>query len=588
MTRTDRLWFFACGIASSAWCVLAAFQLGATFDEPIYLQRGLETWRTGSHQGLLRLGTMPLPVDVCTLPLYLAERRAGTPFDPIGDMERILPWARLGTLLFGWLLLFFGWRIGWMLAGRWGGRLGVALLACEPSLLAHASLATTDIALTACVLGLIYFFQAARETDTPVSWSRRVGLPAVWFGLAVLAKASGLVYGVLCLTFLELERLWRTGALARPEGRSWPRQIWDALRPLRRDLTQIVALGMVLVFVYCGSDWQAEASFVDWAHELPEGAMRDGLVWFAESLRVFPNAAEGIVRQVKHNVHGHGTYLLGHGDARALWYYFPVLLTIKLSLPVLLLAGAAALVRPKALCNWATLTAAVLVLFSLTFRVQIGIRMVFPVVVLLVLGVAAAVVRIGLSSTSMLRRHLLAGVTAAGVLWAAWSALAVWPNGLCYVNEAWGGTRDGYRLVSDANYDWGQGLPELARWQTRRGGDRPLDVWYFGTDAALLHLPLREVPLHVLPLGRPEDVLGQVHSRYLAVSTTLLYGNCMTPSQGQAVMFLRRFRPVDRTQTFLIFELRAGAAGEQAAGGLSPLPPGGGGAGGEGDLAPEE
>jgi hypothetical protein len=259
------------------------------------------------------------------------------------------------------------------------------------------------------------------------------------------------------------------------------------------------------------------------------------------------------MRQVKHNVHGHGTYLLGHGDARALWYYFPVLLTIKLSLAVLLLAGVVALVRAKALVNWATLTAAALVLFSLTFRVQIGIRMVFPAMVLLVLGLAAAVVH---ACRGPLRRNVLAGLSAAAVLWGAWSALAVWPHGLCYVNELWGGTREGYRLVSDANYDWGQGLPELAQWQRQGGVDGPLDVWYFGTDAALRHLPLREVQLHNLGLMRPEDVLAQVRGRYLAVSTTLLYGNCMTPSQAQAMVFLFQLRPVDRTQTFLIFDLK--------------------------------
>jgi hypothetical protein len=568
MTRTDWLWFLAWGLFSSAWCVLAAHQLGATFDEPIYLQRGLDAWRTGSHQGLLRLGTMPLPVDVCTLPLYVAERWTGTPLDPVGDMERLLPWARAGTLVFWWLLLFFGWRISWLLAGRWGGRLGVALVACEPSLLAHAGLATTDIAVTACVLGLIYFFQAAREGDAKTVWVRRVGWPAVWFGLAVLAKASGLVYGILCLTFLELERLARTGAFTPQQGRSRLRQIWAAFRPLWRDLTQIVALGMVLVFVYCGSDWEAESSFVEWARDLPAGATRDGMVWFAENLRIFPNAAEGIMRQVKHNVHGHGTYLLGHGDARALWYYFPVLLTIKLGLAVLLLAGVVALLRAKSLANWATLTAAALVLFSLTFRVQIGIRMVFPVVVLLVLGLAAAVVH---ACRGPLRRNVLAGLSAAAVLWAAWSAAAVWPHGLCYVNELWGGTREGYRLVSDANYDWGQGLPELARWQRDGGANRPLDVWYFGTDAALRHLPLREVQLHNLGLMRPEDVLIQVRGRYLAVSTTLLYGNCMTPSQAQAMAFLLQHQPVDRTQTFLIFDLRAGPQAQRI-GAVTPPP----------------
>jgi hypothetical protein len=558
MTRTDWLWFLAFGLASSVWCVLAAFQLGATFDEPVYLQRGLEGWRTGSHQGLLRLGTMPLPVDVCTLPLSLWERWGGTPLDPVGDEEHLLPWARMGTLIFWWLLLTFGWRIGWLLAGRWGARLGVALLATEPSLLAHASLATTDIALTACVLGLIYHFQAAREPEGRAAWFHRVGLPAVWFGLAVLAKASGLVYGILCLIVLELERLSRTGTIRCGIGRSWAQRVWDALRPLQNDLPQIVGLGMLLVFVYCGCDGEPEASFVTWARELPEGTSRDWLVWLAENLRVFPNAAEGIVRQIKHNVHGHGTYLLGHGDAHALWYYFPVLLTIKLSLSLFLLLGVAAVARARTLCNWAILTAVALVFFSLTFRVQIGIRMVFPVVALLLLGISAAVVRVCLTNASVARRQVIAGTAAAGLVWAAWSAVAVWPHGLCYVNEVWGGTLEGYRLVSDANYDWGQGLPELVRWQVRHETSRKLDVWYFGTDTALPHLPLQEVPLHVLPLERPEDVEAHLHGRYVAVSTTLLYGNCMTPAQAQAVSYFRQRRCVDRTQTFLIFDLPMG------------------------------
>ena len=31
----DWLWFLACALASSLWCVTAASQLSATFDEPI-------------------------------------------------------------------------------------------------------------------------------------------------------------------------------------------------------------------------------------------------------------------------------------------------------------------------------------------------------------------------------------------------------------------------------------------------------------------------------------------------------------------------------------------------------------------------
>ena len=71
------------------------------------------------------------------------------------------------------------------------------------------------------------------------------------------------------------------------------------------------------------------------------------------------------------------------------------------------------------------------------------------------------------------------------------AAVAVWPHGLCYANELWGGSRNSYRLVSDSNYDWGQGLPELAQWG-RQHHVAALDVWYFGSDPRLAALTRRE------------------------------------------------------------------------------------------------
>jgi hypothetical protein len=141
-----------------------------------------------------------------------------------------------------------------------------------------------------------------------------------------------------------------------------------------------------------------------------------------------------------------------------------------------------------------------------------------------------------------------------GLAWTTAAAVLVWPQGLCYVNELWGGTRDGYLLVSDANYDWGQGLKELARWQRRHAG-APLDVWYFGSDPRLDRLPMRSLPLHTLPIRQPGDVLARVRGHYLAVSTTFLYGmSADTPQCRQADAFLRARRPAARTATFLIYD----------------------------------
>jgi len=50
------------------------------------------------------------------------------------------------------------------------------------------------------------------------------------------------------------------------------------------------------------------------------------------------------------------------------------------------------LLRPRALMNWACLATAVLVICSLKFQVQIGVRLVLPLVALGVVGLSAALV----------------------------------------------------------------------------------------------------------------------------------------------------------------------------------------------------
>jgi len=534
----DIAWFLCFALASSIWCISAAWTIGATFDEPFYIAEGLNVWRTGSHRELHRVGTMPLPIDVATLPLYLWERWTDVRIDPAVDLPRVLPWARMTTLIFLWLTLIYAGLIGRQIAGSWGGRFAVALLACEPNLLAHASLATTDIALTGCLLALLYHFQRGRNE----SWPRRIAVPGLWFAAAVLAKASGMVYAMLGMMILEAIQHMPI-ALAR-DGLRWRFRL---VTQYLCDATLISLLGFTLVFVYCGSDWQSEPRLVAWAESLPSGSARDAAVWCAEHLCIFSNAGVALVRQVKHNVQGHGVYIAGEVHPRALWYYFPLLLCIKLPLTLLLTPLVVGLTNRRALANWAFLTACVFLVFSLTFRVQIGLRLILPVVTLAIIGVAAAVAQVK-------NRQAAIAAFACLMIWSAGASLADWPNALCYTNELWGGTRAGYLHVSDGNYDWGQGLNELSAWQQRHA-KAPVAIWYFGADPQLQRLPMKRVALHLARTA--EEVCTEVDGHYLAVSVTLLHG-AYVPAEHPALALLRKRLPCARTATFLIFDCRKG------------------------------
>jgi hypothetical protein len=546
----DALWLVLVGALSSAWCVTAVGRFGATFDEPFYLAEGLNSWRSGSYSELMRKGTMPLPVDAQTLPLYLWERHRGEPFDPAADLHQILPVARLANLPFWWLLLFYGLRWGRVLGGPWAGRLAAGLLAADPSLLAHAALATTDIALTAIVLVASYHW----HTNRGERWPRRVLLPGVLYGVALATKASALAFLPLLWGVFGLCHLARTGVFPPPwAGSAWGyvKAVWAVTVRLRWDMVYAFWIGMVVLFAYCGCDWRPLPSFVKWAHQLPDGSAKAVFVPVSEGLAFFPNAGEGLVKQIKHNIRSHdGAFVAGEWHPRAVWYYFPVALSIKLPDPTLVLLGVLLLTRPRMLLNPAGWAALALLAFSLSTRVQIGVRLVFPLVAFLAVALSVAAASPGPRRRFTLTAGLLALLATAAV------AVSAWPDGLRYINRLWGGTERGPALLADSNYDWGQGLPELKHWW--EANDRPrLHVWYFGTDTAVLHPPFRVLMIHQILGVTPAEVMEEVGDGYLAVSVTLLSACPERRPEVLAIIdWLKTLEPVDRTPTFVIYKLR--------------------------------
>ncbi len=140
--------------------------------------------------------------------------------------------------------------------------MAVAFLACEPTILAHAGLATTDMAISACLLALTYHYRTSREPGANAGWFWGVAVPAFWFGAAVLAKASGLVFGPLCLLAVEGERLVRSNG-AGPT-------ILARLRSAISGLALTGIGGLLLVTLYCGSsDGWLRRTMVQRAEQMP-------------------------------------------------------------------------------------------------------------------------------------------------------------------------------------------------------------------------------------------------------------------------------------------------------------------------------
>ena len=232
-------------------------------------------------------------------------------------------------------------------------------------------------------------------------------------------------------------------------------------------------------------------------------------------------------------------------SASSLWWYFPVLLTIKLTAPLLLLAAAVLLLARRHLANAALAAALALLLFSFLCRVQIGIRFMLPLVALAVVGLCAAGARWAAEAGPSARLSL--GAALALVLaWNAAGAARAWPHGLSFVN----GFYD-ERAVSESNFDWGQGVPELRRWAEQNGA-RPLAVWYYGADPAIRRAPFDAVQIHE---GDLEDNLRSLRGRCLAVSACLAWGPPLTPAVVRTRERLKGLEPVGRTKTFVIYQV---------------------------------
>ena len=175
-----------------------------------------------------------------------------------------------------------------------------------------------------------------------------------------------------------------------------------------------------------------------------------------------------------------------------------------------------------------------------------------PLVVLLLLMLAAAIVRAVPSGWPERRIRAAAGLLA--VVMAIPAGLC-WPEGLTFINAFWGGADNGYRLLSDSNYDWGQGLLELDQW-CKKTNTHDLKIWYFGKDPRS-----SERTDFIAPQSKewnsPEEVEEYFRGSRVAVSTSIYSMGAAKDSRlATIVAVLYRHEPVDRTRTFFIYDFR--------------------------------
>ena len=454
------------------------------------------------------------------------------------DPQEILRFARLGPMFLTILLalLIFVWAKELM--GSVWATVPTALFALSPNILAHGRYVTTDVAAAFGIAFATYFFLKflARPSGRTLFWA---GLA---FGVGQAAKFSAVlllpffVFLALVAVGASIVRRWPSV----PQNLRLRSFSMETLRMIGR-VAAIFVIGYLLIiyplYAIFTINYPIERQVSDTTITLtsfaggptPPGAickpvrcLADATIWAAKNpvTRPFSEYALGVLMVIQRSSGGNTNYFLGEVSAGGWRYYFPVVYAIKEPLPVVILVAVALFFslarlgrtivreRRELLARFSDWIGTHLTEFAMAFFIvfywtysmnsplNIGFRHLFPtlpfIYILVVQFWKNWVLDFSFARPTSALHALATGaktVVAASLKYAVFVVLFFWfvvegvlaaPYYLSYFNQLAGGTWQGYRYVTDSNYDWGQDMLRLNEFVASRAEIDRIGVDYFG------------------------------------------------------------------------------------------------------------
>ena len=444
LERRSHLFFLLLLLIGSFRIVSTYSVFGATYDEPFHLGRGMEWLDLGtyklSHENPPLSGILvAIGPRLAGARSVLARQESSTP-DPFREgyailgsgeqYDRLLTFARLGVLPCYWLALWVVYVATLRLSSRVPALLAVLFLSNLPPVLAHASVATTDMPLTAFL---------SLSVLAGVWWLNRPNrgrsiLFGVTVAFALQSKMSAIPF--LAVTLFSMFA-WYIAAFSKTPatwvaaGRSY---VWPA----------IIATFSTLLVLWAGYRFSLGPS-VSFPH-----------VWIP--MKEFFG---GIVEVSRHNLRQQPSYLLGVCAKGGFRMFYPVSFVLKTPIGFLILLGGAVAFL---LVQWRRTDLALPICFSLSIflfsilasRINIGVRHILPVY--MGFSMAAAIAAFELLKKPA--RTVYPWAAIASIVWFLLSSALSDPDHLAYMNEFAYGSRD--RYLVDSDLDWGQDERRLA------------------------------------------------------------------------------------------------------------------------------
>ncbi len=374
------------------------------------------------------------------------------------DADKILFWSRFPIMA---LAVLFGFFIFWWARKNYGAKtaiLSLLLFALSPTFLAHSRLVTTDLGAAFAFFASVVFFLKFLENNSKKS-AVYFGLV---FGLSLLVKFSL----VILIPFFLILVIWKL-------IENWKLKIGNLALAMLIALSIICIFYIPLVWNYPPEQNLADARYTLGSYKTAQFASKiDFWLLSNQITRPLGQYLHGFLMAAQRTAGGNSAYFLGEISSDGWTSYFPVLFFTKeqIGLYILMLIAIVFSFKRRLVSRQNAILFSFIAYYwvwSLWSPLNIGIRHILPTFPFIYILVSGAINKV--------RPVFIFAI----FLWMAIEIAFVFPYFISYYNEFAGSFKNGYRVATDSNYDWGQDLKRLKFWVEEKNIDK-IYLDYFG------------------------------------------------------------------------------------------------------------
>jgi len=433
------------------------------------------------------------------------------------DADKIIQWARLGPMLLTLILITFIYLWAKELMGRWWALLPTFLFAFSPNVLAHGHYVTTDIGAALGIFIASYYFIKFLLQPT----KRHLIFSGITFGIAQLMKFSAVLLIPFFAFLILIFYFWKIYH-SRQKYLSQAFKYFKALviifligyslvyivyliftlnYPIEKQITDTK---FILTSFAGGPDqnWQSCKLTSNIPLKRHARCLAEIDIWIAQNkiLRPLGHYLLGVLMVFQRSSGGNTAYFLGEVSAAGWWYYFPVVFLLKEPLPSLILIVLALILAiwriikniksqwSKVISHlsdyigthFAEFSMLIFIIlywaYSMNSPLNIGVRHILPTIpfiyILTISGLKKwtnkkiifnenLLIKFFSFLNNFLRTSLKIIFIFGLLVFYLIETILAKPYFLSYFNELAGGIENGYKYVTDSNYDWGQDLKRL-------------------------------------------------------------------------------------------------------------------------------